>query len=105
MRVLAEKKNIIFNKAFLQRNEASLGAEFLCKKALLNIMFFFCAKTLIIYVCHCLLNISLLGELFSVSVSGVNCDVHYWIFKNIISIKITISARLHLFCFSYHCYQ
>ena len=39
-------------------------------------------------------------------VSGVNCDVHYWILKtNCLAsrIKITISARLHLFCFSFHC--
>ena len=41
--------------------------------------------------------------LFSVLVSGVNCDVHYLILKtNCLAsrIKITISARLHLFCFS-----
>ena len=40
------------------------------------------------------------------SFSGVNCDVHYWILKtNYLAsrTKITISARLHLFCFSYHC--
>ena len=38
-------------------------------------------------------------------VSGVNCDVHCWILKTNLSsrIEITISARLHLFCFSYHC--
>ena len=39
-------------------------------------------------------------------VIGVNCDVHYWILKtNYLAsrIKIAISARLHLFCFSYHC--
>ena len=47
-----------------------------------------------------------LDLLFSVLVSGVNCDVHYWILKtNYLAsrIKITISARLHLFCFSYLC--
>ena len=54
---------------------------------------------------HCLLNISI-RLLFSVLVSGVNCYVHYLILKtNCLAsrIKITISTRLHLFCFSCPC--
>ena len=43
---------MIFNKAFLQKNEASERAEFLCKKALLNIMFIFCPRTGNLYVCN-----------------------------------------------------
>ena len=42
---------MIFNKAFLQRNESSERAEFLCKKALLNIMIIFCPRTGNFYVC------------------------------------------------------
>ena len=44
--------------------------------------------------------------LFSVLVSGVTCDVQYWILKtNYLAsrIKVTISALLRLFCFSCPC--
>ena len=54
MRVLAEKKIKIQNKADLTGNEASMGAEFPVKSALFCILIFFCARTLIIYVCGAL---------------------------------------------------
>ena len=49
--VLGQKINMIFNKAFLQRNSALSLASFLCKKALLNIMFIFSPRTGNLYVC------------------------------------------------------
>ena len=55
---------MIFNKAFLQRNEASERAEFLCKKALLNIMFIFCPRTGNLYVCEWDIAVSRNNEIF-----------------------------------------
>ena len=51
MRVLAQKKIKIQNKADLTGNSAPMLASFPVKSALFCILIFFSARTLIIYVC------------------------------------------------------
>ena len=76
----------------------------LCRFSDLPVNIYQTCSCLYILYRHCLLNISL-RRTVSVSVTGVNCDFRYWIFKNKL---LTSKSRFRLACIcfvslSYHC--